>query len=198
MRIEPLVLANGFVRLEPLSAEHHGALAAIARQAPEIFRLWPARREGEWFADWLAGLTEAQGEGLALPYAVIPAGSDRAVGHSALLNPDPPPASVEIGATFYAPDAQGTAINPATKRLLLEHAFASGARRVSFNVDARNARSRAAMAKLGAVQEGVLRRNRRNADGHVRDTVVFSILLEEWPGVRDRLDARLANMATAR
>jgi RimJ/RimL family protein N-acetyltransferase len=99
---------------------------------------------------------------------------------------------LEIGATYYRPQARGGIVNPATKRLLLAHAFEAGANRVAFRVDALNARSQAAVLKLGATQEGVLREDRRIWTGRVRDTVVFSILAEQWPAVRERLDLRLA------
>ena len=83
-------------------------------------------------------------------------------------------------------------MNPAAKRLMLGEAFDSGARRVALNVDAINARSRAAVLKLGAVQEGIRRQDRITWTGRIRDTVMFSILADEWPAVRDRLDTRLA------
>ena len=101
-------------------------------------------------------------------------------------------ATLEIGGTYYRPELRGGAVNPAAKRLLMAHAFESGARRVQYKVDAINARSRAAVLKLGAIQEGILRQDRVTWTGRVRDTVVFSILADEWPAVRERLDARLA------
>ena len=87
---------------------------------------------------------------------------------------------------------RGGPVNPAAKRLLMGHAFDSGVRRVVYRVDAINARSRAAVLKLGATQEGILRRDRVTWTGRIRDTVIFSILAEEWPAVRQRLDERLA------
>src|SRR5204863_8898567 len=100
--------------------------------------------------------------------------------------------TAEIGATYYGPERRGGAVSPAAKRLLLANAFESGARRVQCKVDAINARSRAAVTKLGAVQEGILRQDRVTWTGRIRNTVVFSILADEWPGVRQRLDERLA------
>jgi RimJ/RimL family protein N-acetyltransferase len=82
-------------------------------------------------------------------------------------------------------------VNPAAKRLMLGHAFESGCRRLVFRVDAINARSRAAVLKLGAVQDGILRQDRVTWTGRIRDTVIFSVLADEWPDVRDRLDERL-------
>jgi RimJ/RimL family protein N-acetyltransferase len=98
----------------------------------------------------------------------------------------------EIGFTWYAQSAQGSEVNPAAKLLLFAHAFASGANRVELKCDARNTRSRAAILKLGATQEGILRHHMVMPDGHLRDTVYFSVLAQEWPQVRARLEARLA------
>jgi RimJ/RimL family protein N-acetyltransferase len=114
---------------------------------------------------------------------------------SSCLNTDQVNAVTEIGATYYRPDVRGGAVNPAAKRLLLAHAFDGGARRVQFKVDALNAASRAAVLKLGAAQEGILRQDRVTWTGRIRDTVVFSILADEWPQVRAKLDARLATFA---
>ena len=99
---------------------------------------------------------------------------------------------LEVGTTFIHPDARGGPVNPESKRLLLEHAFASGIVRAEFMVDVRNVRSLAAVAKLGAVREGVLRRHKITWTGHIRDTAVHSITDLEWPQARACLDARLA------
>lgn len=99
--------------------------------------------------------------------------------------------TVEIGSTFYRPEVRGTAVNPELKLLLLEHAFSCDALRVQLTVDRRNERSLAAVAKLAAVREGVLRRHLITWTGHLSDTVVFSIIETEWPNVRERLRVRL-------
>jgi RimJ/RimL family protein N-acetyltransferase len=100
---------------------------------------------------------------------------------------------LEIGSTWYEPAARGTAVNPACKLLLLAHAFdVIGVNRVALVTDARNARSQAAIARLGAAREGVLRANMITQGGRVRDTVIFSIVAAEWPAVRAGLLARLA------
>jgi RimJ/RimL family protein N-acetyltransferase len=98
---------------------------------------------------------------------------------------------VEIGTTFLHPDTRGGVVNSESKMLMLGHAFDSGAIRVQFRVDTRNLRSQAAVSKLGAVREGVLRRDRLTWTGYVRDTVFLSILDEEWPAVREQLKMRL-------
>jgi RimJ/RimL family protein N-acetyltransferase len=191
MRLRHEPLDNVFVRLEPLQTEHHDALAGIVRRAPESFVFWSGLAPGDWFPDWIAQMAGEQDRGRSQLYAVVPGGGSHVLGMSGFLNIDAANASVEIGSTFYAPEVQGTAVNPAAKRLLLAHAFDAGANRVSFQVDARNERSQLAVSRLGAVREGVLRAHRVLPSGHVRDTVVFSILKAEWPGVREGLDARL-------
>jgi RimJ/RimL family protein N-acetyltransferase len=100
---------------------------------------------------------------------------------SSFLGIDPSRQTLEIGGTYYRPHFRGTGFNRRVKDMMLRRAFGCGIRRVEFRVDARNARSQAAMKKLGAVREGVLRADRITWTGHVRDTVLFSILKEEWP-----------------
>jgi RimJ/RimL family protein N-acetyltransferase len=115
------------------------------------------------------------------------------VGTSSLGDVDLANESVHLGWTAYAPAVWGTAVNPATKLLLLEHAFETcGFGRVKIQTGSKNTRSQAAIAKLGATREGVLRRHKRLADGTFRDTVVFSILADEWPEVRKRLEGRIS------
>lgn len=118
------------------------------------------------------------------------------VGTSALLDADLPNERIHLGATLYGRRWWGTAVNPEAKLLLLAHCFDDcGFGRVKIQTDARNTRSQAAIARLGARREGVLRRHMRREDGTFRDTVVFSILADEWPAVRSELRARLARPA---
>jgi RimJ/RimL family protein N-acetyltransferase len=114
------------------------------------------------------------------------------IGQSCYLNIRPEHSGVEIGGTWYAPHAQGTAINPAAKLLLLGHAFDCGAERVEFKTDALNAQSRAALTKLGATFEGIFRRQMRRPNGTMRDNAYFSVIREEWPALRERIEARIA------
>ncbi|MGZ0152635.1 GNAT family N-acetyltransferase [Kribbella sp. WER1] len=115
------------------------------------------------------------------------------VGTSSLGDVDVPNESIHLGWTGYAPSVWGTAVNPAAKLLLLEHAFeVCGFGRVKIQTGTGNTRSQAAIAKLGATREGVLRRHKVLADGSFRDTVVFSILADEWPDVRKRLEHRIS------
>ncbi|WP_327636255.1 GNAT family N-acetyltransferase [Kribbella sp. NBC_00482] len=115
------------------------------------------------------------------------------VGTSSLADIDVANEEIHLGYTGYAPVVWGTAVNPAAKLLLLEHAFETcGFGRVKIQTGSKNTRSQAAIAKLGATREGVLRRHKRMADGSFRDTVVFSILADEWPDVRKRLEDRIS------
>jgi RimJ/RimL family protein N-acetyltransferase len=193
MRIEPKILENRFVRLEPMAQAHREDLRAACNADPATWtELYPYSLAGE---DFDGGWSRLYADPAAdrMNFAVVMGG--RCMGVSSYLAIDPVNASLEIGGTYYHPDIRGAAANPASKRLLLAHAFAGDARRVQFKVDAINARSRAAVLKLGAVQEGVLRQDRLVWTGRVRDTVVFSVLADEWPAVRDGLDARLARFA---
>jgi RimJ/RimL family protein N-acetyltransferase len=193
MKLEAALLEDAFVRLEPMREAHREDLRAACAADPDTWnRLYPFSMLGEAFdAGWERMYANPGPEWL--PFAVMADGRCR--GATSYLAIDPVNATVEIGATYYGPELRGGTVNPAAKRLLLAHAFAAGARRVQFKVDEINARSRAAVLKLGAVQEGVLRADRVTWTGRIRNTVVFSILDHEWPAVRERLDARLAALA---
>jgi RimJ/RimL family protein N-acetyltransferase len=190
MNLEPKILEDRFVRLEPMAETHREDLRAACAADPDTWnRLYPFSMLGQAFdVGWARMYAKSAPEWIA--FAVMAEG--RCAGTTSYLAIDGANATVEIGATYYGPDLRGGAVNPAAKRLLLANAFAAGARRVQFKVDTINARSRAAVLKLGAVQEGVLRQDRVTWTGRIRDTVIFSILAEEWPAVSERLDARLA------
>jgi RimJ/RimL family protein N-acetyltransferase len=137
---------------------------------------------------WFAAENE---RGTMITYAVRRLADDRIVGSTSYLALAPEHARVEIGSTWYAPEAQGTAVNPEAKYLLLANAFAKGWNRVEFKTDAKNARSRAALAKLGAKEDGILRGHMWMPQGYFRDSVYFSILASDWPEVKAGLDKRL-------
>ncbi|GMA87358.1 hypothetical protein GCM10025868_26080 [Angustibacter aerolatus] len=186
-------LVGSVVRLDPLvPADAADLLAALDDE-----RVWAAGYGGGPAARFRtvdaarAWIDAASGRAA---YAVRLLDGGRLVGTSSLGDVDLTNERVHLGWTAYAPDAWGTAVNPECKLLLLGHAFDSGFGRVKIQTDAINARSQAAIAKLGATREGTLRRHTRRADGTFRDTVVFSVLADEWPAVRaglqDRLSAR--------
>jgi N-acetyltransferase len=189
MKLTHETMADAHVRLEPLTAARAAALSALASANPDVFAHWPRAVTGGYAAevDWL--LAE-QAAGRWLVHVVVDT-TGAIVGQTCFLALRPDHSGVEIGGTWYGPAAQGTAVNPAAKRLLLSHAFSCGAERVELKTDARNARSRAAILKLGATFEGVFRQHMRRPDGTWRDTAWFSILREEWPGVKAGLDLRL-------
>ncbi|MDE2486122.1 MAG: GNAT family N-acetyltransferase [Alphaproteobacteria bacterium] len=190
MDLTPAILEDRFVRLEPMEERHRAAFrAACDADLQTWVDLYPYAMGGAHFDEgWARFYADPPKD--RINFAVVAEG--RCVGVSSYLGVDGPNATVEIGGTYYAPEARGGPVNPAAKRLLLAHAFEAGSRRVQFKVDAINARSRAAVLKLGAVQEGILRQDRVCWTGRIRDTVYFSVLADEWPGVRDRLEARLS------
>lgn len=190
MNLEAKTLEDAFVRLEPMSEAHREAFRAACDADPETWtRIYPYPMHGEHFDAGWARFYAAPGAD-RINFAVLRDGV--CVGVSSFLRIDPQNRTVEIGGTYYRPEVRGGAVNPAAKRLLLAEAFERGANRVQFRVDAINARSRAAVLKLGAVQEGIIRHDMVTWTSRIRDTVVFSVLPEEWPAVRERLDARLA------
>ncbi len=196
MTLEPLTLENAHVRLRPFVPGADGSeLHALAERAPEIFRLWSWRGPGDWVADWIQNIRERMNNGSMVAFAVTRPADGAFLGITSWLDPHEINKSVEIGMTCYAPEAQGTAINPSAKFLMMAHAFENwGARRVQFQVDERNLRSRAGVLKLGAKQEGIFRNHRTLPDGFIRNTVFFSIVDAEWPEVRTRLISRLAGL----
>jgi RimJ/RimL family protein N-acetyltransferase len=191
----PVVLRNAVVELTPLTAD----------DAPDLFAalddpgVWAAGygggpagrpRDVAGMRDFITG--HLLGAADRVSWAVGLRADGRLVGTSSLGDVDLPNESAHLGWTAYAPSVWGTAVNPATKLAILTHAFDDcGLGRVRLQTDALNARSQAAIARLGAVREGVLRRHKRRADGTFRDSVVFSILADEWPQVRAGLEARV-------
>jgi RimJ/RimL family protein N-acetyltransferase len=189
--IEPITLAGSHVRLEPLAREHVPGLQAATTDG-ELWKLWytsvPSPEQAAAYVDKALELRE---RGLAMAFVVKDAAGD-IVGSTRYGNVDADNRRVEIGWTWYAKRVQRTALNTEAKRLLLAHAFDTlGAAAVEFRTSWFNHASRNAIARLGAKQDGVLRRHMRMADGTYRDTVVFSILSDEWPMVRRHLDFKL-------
>ena len=185
-------MAIGPVSLAPLSVRHELALRAAADD-PAIWTWFPRRGAGADWPDLWAFLRREQKARRWAPYVVSIAGE--AVGMTCYMAIEPAHDRVEIGGTWYARRAQGGLVNPSAKRLMLERAFDAGAARVEFKTDALNAASRAALTRLGAVEEGGFRSHMRRPDGSRRDTVYFSILRDEWPNLRAGLDARIAAFA---
>jgi N-acetyltransferase len=191
MNLEFLPLEGAHVRLEPVTPEHRDQLRAAVDCDPETWEIMSVNGCGEGFEDWWGALVGETQRGERMGFVIRRTEDERVVGTSSYLNIRRAHAGLEIGATFIHPDARSGPVNPESKRLMLEHAFEAGAVRVEFMIDVRNARSQAAVQKLGATHEGVLRNHKITWTGHVRDTAVFSITDYDWPGVRQRLDFRL-------
>jgi RimJ/RimL family protein N-acetyltransferase len=196
---QPVAIEGHGVRLEPLSAGHHEGLVAAATDGT-LWELWfttvPAPNEtAGYIADALAG----QRAGHMLPWAVRDLASDTIVGstrfHDIVATID----RVEIGYTWYSASRHRTHVNSACKLLLLSHAFETlGCRLVGFRTDNFNFRSQRAIEALGAKKDGVLRHHHARRDGSVRDSVMYSILVSEWPAVRRHLTWRVSREVPAR
>ena len=194
---EPVTLSGTHVTLEPLAARHVDALATASAEGA-LWKLWytsvppPERMAAE--IERRLGLQQA---GTMCPFAVVDAATDRAVGMTTYMNIDGANRHVEIGSTWYARRVQRTGLNTEAKLLLLGHAFETlKCIAVEFRTHWLNHQSRAAIARLGAKQDGVLRSHQIAADGSLRDTVVFSIVEAEWPAVKTNLRYRLSSYAT--
>jgi len=193
MQITPVTLAGRHVRLVPLTLEHVPALWE-AGSDDGIWR-WTLShpRSGDEMRRYAQAALDAAEEGAALPFATLDAASGRVIGSTRFHNIERRHRRVEIGYTWLATAWQRTPANTEAKHLMLRHAFETlGCVRVELRTDALNERSRAAIARIGGVQEGILRRHMMTDAGRFRDTVYFGILDDEWPGVKARLEARLA------
>tara|TARA_R110002020_G_scaffold199441_1_gene400866 strand:- start:443 stop:1033 length:591 start_codon:yes stop_codon:yes gene_type:complete len=186
-------LENEFVELRQLSADDHDGLVDAVRVA-DLWRTWYTRIPSpEGMADEISRRLDAQAAGTMAPWTIIDARSQRVVGMTTYMGLDPANRRLEIGSTWVSRVVQGTRVNPAAKLLLLERAFDElDCIAVEFRTHWHNQQSRAAIAKLGAKQDGILRNHSIFDNGTVRDTVVFSIIDGEWPTVRYGLQERLA------
>jgi RimJ/RimL family protein N-acetyltransferase len=186
-------LENAFVRLEPLRDEHREELRLAASGDPAVFAYMPADLSGGGFDAWMEwSLAQARDA----VWAVRARNCGTLAGSTRFLNADLAHRRVEIGYTWYARPFWSGPVNPSCKFLLFQYGFETlGLNRIELKTDARNARSRAAIAKLGAREEGTLRAHMIVQHGHVRDTVYFSVIRPEWPSVRAGLLARLAAFA---
>jgi len=188
---QPVTLTGKHVRLEPLSPGHAPGLRSALSDG-ELWRLWyTAVPTPDDLSAYIDAALRGQQVGTDLPF-VVRDGAGEIVGCTRYCRIEQDNHRLEIGYTWYAQRVQRSALNTEAKRLLLAHAFETlGAIAVEFRTDWFNARSRAAIARLGAKQDGVLRNSFRRPDGSMRDTVVFSILETEWPTVKRHLDYQL-------
>lgn len=191
---QPVLLAGRHVRLEPLTPGHAAALFAAA--TPEVFRylIIPPFRTVADAGHYVAEALAAQATGAEVAFATVRQSDDRVVGTTRFLDIRRPHRGLEIGWTWITPGAQRTAVNTEAKYLMLHQAFEGwGALRVQLKTDANNAQSRAAILRLGASFEGIIRKQMlRPHDGYQRDSAMFSIIESEWPAVKAGLEAKLA------
>lgn len=189
MRPNTPVLENDFVRMEPLAEAHREGLRWAAGSEPDLFQFMPADLTGAGFDGWMDWSLSRDAE---MVWTVVERATNLIAGSTRYLNVELAHKRVEIGYTWYSRRCWGGPVNPSCKFLLFQYGFETlGLNRIELKTDARNARSRQAIARLGAKQEGIFRRHMVVQNGHIRDTVYFSLIAEEWPKARDGLLARL-------
>jgi RimJ/RimL family protein N-acetyltransferase len=208
--LEPVVLTGRFVRLAPLTLEHVPGLDAAASEDRATYDWTPVPDGEAAHRRYVENMLSEHAAGRRLAFATVRIdekhhdddrpGSDRVVGTTSFLDPQRWPGgggkldSIEIGSTWIGASAQRTVVNTEAKLLMLVHAFdVLGVHRVVLNTDARNERSRTAIARIGATFEGVLHSFRYGVEGTPRDTATFAIPARDWPDVRARLEARLSS-----
>ncbi len=192
--VTPLTLEGSVVRLEPLRGEHAEMFWEVSKDAlDEIFQWIPYRmKTREDFQRLVEKAFDEQERGESIVFATVERGSGRAIGSTRFMNIDRVNRRVEIGSTWIAPAWQRTAVNTEAKYLMLRHAFEVwNCIRVELKTDALNQKSRNAILRIGAKEEGTLRRHVLTWTGRVRDSVYFSILDSEWPDAKAKLEARL-------
>lgn len=195
----PVTLEGSVVRLEPIRHDHAELFWDVAKNDLEdIFRWIPySMRTPEDFRALVDKAFAEQQRGESIVFATVDRTSGRAIGSTRFMNIDRANRRVEIGSTWIAPEWQRTAVNTEAKFLMLRHAFEVWrCMRVELKTDALNQKSRNAILRIGAKEEGTLRRHLVTWTGRVRDTVYFSILEEEWAGVKEKLEARLQSERT--
>ncbi len=191
----PFTLEGAVIRLEPIRREHAELFWDVAKEDLEdIFRWIPyAVRSREDFSKLVDKAFAEQERGESIVFATVERATGRAIGSTRFMNIDRVNRRVEIGSTWIAPAWQRTAVNTEAKYLMLRHAFETwGCMRVELKTDALNQKSRNAILRIGAKEEGTLRRHLLTWTGRVRDTVYFSILDSEWEEVKKKLEAKIS------
>lgn len=190
LSIKPVTLTGRATRLEPMSIEHaRGLFLAASQDIFHFLYIQPSPWTEAGFGAYARTLLTDPNR---VPFTIVHQPSGQIIGSSSFLNIRPKDQAVEIGTTWFNTAHWGTTVNPEIKFLMLRHMFETlRVQRVTFRVDARNSRSLSAVRKLGAMQEGVIRRDSIDRFAVCRDMVQFSIIPEEWPGIRSRLIERL-------
>lgn len=192
MKVTPVTLEGRHVRLELLAKGHLDGLAAVGLDE-ELWRWIPtAVRTREEMAAYIDTALDEQARGVSLPFAILEKATWRAIGSTRFASIDRVHHRVEIGWTWVAREWQRTAMNTEAKYLLLRHAFETlGCIRVELKTDSLNERSRAAILRIGAKEEGTFRNHMITASGRIRHSVYFSIIDSEWPAVKLGIEAKL-------
>lgn len=192
LNVHPLTLEGQHIRLEPLSLAHYAGLSEVGL-VEELWRWIPqpvcTREE---MREYIAGALRLQAEGSALPFATVERATGKIIGSTRYMNIDRTNRHMEIGSTWLAPAWQRTAANTEAKFLMLRHAFETlGCLRVELKTDSLNEKSRAAILRIGAKEEGTFRNHMVTSTGRIRHTVYFSIIDSEWPAVKAALEVKL-------
>lgn len=190
--LAPVTLRGAVVRLEPMTLDHLDALAEVGLD-DDLWAITVSQvRSRDELRDWVVKGLGAQAAGTALPFVTVEQASDRVVGATRFANYSAVDGRIEIGWTWVARPWQRSAVNTEAKYLMFRHAFETlGLHRVELKTDAINSRSRNAMLRIGAKEEGTLRKHTMTESGRVRDTVYFSMLDDEWPAAKARLEGML-------
>jgi RimJ/RimL family protein N-acetyltransferase len=192
VKVEPITLCGRYVRLEPMTSDHAGPLAR-AGLFPELWRLQPSLlATADDMRAYVQTALDDQAKGMSLPFVIVEEPSGEVIGSTRYMEIAPRHRRLEIGATWITPSRQRSGANTEAKLLLLTHAFeALSAIRVVFKTEALNLQSRRALARIGAVEEGMFRQHLVADSGRRRDMVYFAILDSEWPSVKARLRSLL-------
>ena len=193
MDVQPTTLEGRFVRLEPMSMDHYDAFVAVGL-GHDIFRWYPfAVDNRDDMLTYVRGSLANRDAGMSLPFTTVEKGTGQVVGSTSYLAIDRNNRRLEIGSTWISPPWQRSVVNTEAKYLQLQHCFEElGCIRVEFKTDSLNAKSRAALLRIGAVEEGTFRNHMICPGGRVRHSVYFSIVDSEWPQVKPRLEEMLA------
>jgi RimJ/RimL family protein N-acetyltransferase len=188
MDVQPVMLQGSAVRLEPLTMDHLPGLVRVGLD-PELWRWIPTNvQNAEDMRVYVERALDEQHKGTSVPFAIVAEATGEVVGSTRYMNIDRPNRRLEIGCTWLTPEYQRGRSNTEAKLMLLTHAFEMlGAIRVELKTDALNHKSRTAIARIGAKEEGTFRKHLITDTGRIRDTVYFSIIDSEWPAVKARL-----------
>ncbi|HEV1286082.1 MAG TPA: GNAT family protein [Bryobacteraceae bacterium] len=193
MNLQPVTLEGSHVRLEPLSESHHDALCAVGLD-PELWRWIPIQvLDRDQMMNFIRRELAEQAQGTSIPFATVERSTKNVIGATRFMNIDAANKRIEIGSTWIAKPWQRTAINTEAKYLMMRYAFETlGCNRVELKTDSLNTKSRDAILRIGAKQEGTLRQHMTTWSGRLRDTVYFSVIAPEWPDVKLALEAKIS------